>query len=192
MHLLAALLLPSWTPAVLPTPTHCARCALRLCDAGSWLEPEDEDIVEDAQLFKKQKGTYKAHVVKDDRDKLLYDITESTPPPTMLGQFRLGPSAGCGDLISARVRLDGEAAKSEQTFVIKSVSYRYAYQRGAYRMIGKGASVKRADREMTERFLKRMLPKEDSAAASSSSSSSGGDSVGDDSSSRGVDEVSDA
>ena len=53
--------------------------------------------------------------------------------------FRLGPQAACGDLISAPVRLNGEEEKVEQTFVIKKVSYRYQYERGAYRMTGKAA-----------------------------------------------------
>ena len=38
------------------------------------------------------------------------------------------------------------------------MSYRYEYQRGRYRMVGKGAQVKRADRHATEAFLERMLP----------------------------------
>ena len=81
--------------------------AARACDPG---ELGDEDgIVEDATLFRKKKGTYRPSKPADDRDKLLYDVTEVTPPPTALGQFRLGPSAACGDLISAR----------DQTFVIK-------------------------------------------------------------------------
>ena len=69
----------------------------------------------------------------------------------------LGPSAACGDLISARVRIDEDAEKTEQTFVIKSVSYRYEYQKGAYRMVGKGASVKMASRDLQEQCLERML-----------------------------------
>lgn len=127
-------------------------------------------------------------------DKLLYDVTEQTPPPRKLGQFRLGarrarrqlrcvhawcgappgkglhvcaesrhafarpdlpvhpgPSASCGDIISARVRLDGDTDKSEQTFVIKRVSYRYEYQRGSYRMVGKGAQVKMVRTSQSER-----------------------------------------
>ena len=83
-----------------------------------------------------------------------------TPPPKKLGQFMLGPSAACGDLISARVLLDGAAEKTEQAFVIKSVSYRYEYASGGYKMVGKGASVKRASRDLQEQCLERMLTQE--------------------------------
>ena len=48
-------------------------------------------------------------------------------------------------------------SRPHTTFVIKSVSYRYEFQRGAYRMVGKGANVKRTDRHATEAFLERML-----------------------------------
>ena len=80
--------------------------------------------------------------------------------------FRLAPTAGCGDLISARVRVEGEEAKTEQAFVIKRVSYRYAFERGSYRMVGKRAGVKRASRDAVESFLKRMLPDDDASAGS--------------------------
>ena len=117
-----------------------------------WLGQPKEDVVEDAQLLRKRGGKFKP--AKDDRDKLLYEVTEVSPPPQNLGRFRLGPSAACGDLISAR----------DETFVIKKVSYRYAYERGAYRMVAKGADVKRTDRQMQEAFLERMLPKSDSSS----------------------------
>ena len=105
-------------------------------------------------------------LASDDRDKLLYDVVEMTPPPTSLGMFRLGPLAACGDLISARVRVEGDAEKSEQTFVIKRVSYRYSYERGRYRMVGKGAQVKMASRDAVESSLQRMLPGDDATGAS--------------------------
>jgi len=92
-------------------------------------------------------------------------VTEITPPPTKLGLFRLEPSAGCGDLISAPVRVDGEFEKSEQTFVIKRVAYRYEYQGGAYRMTGKRADVKKASRDAAEAFFERMLPKDEDMSA---------------------------
>ena len=173
------LLLTGWSPAppgaqlsrrveVARALAPCARGgAVRACDAG-WLpgeeEGEEDDSVEDAKLFQKRKGTFREKKPKDNRDKLLYDVTEITPPPTDLGQFRLGPSAACGDLICAPVRIDGEAEKVDQTFVIKRVSYRYEYQRGTYRMVGKGAMVKRTDRHATEAFLERMLPQEEETA----------------------------
>ena len=78
--------------------------------------------------------------------------------------LRRGPSAGCGDLISARVRLGEGGEKSEQTFVIKKVSYVYEYQRGAYRMVGKAAGVKAASRDAVESVLSRMLPDEAGAS----------------------------
>ena len=95
-------------------PCHALRRAgdVRACAAE---ESEDQEAEpEEAVLYKKKKGAYKPYQPKDNRDKLLYQVTEITPPPKRLGAFRLGPSAGCGDLISARVRLDGEAEKVEQ------------------------------------------------------------------------------
>ena len=118
-----------------------------------WLEQPKEDVVEDAQLLRKRGGKFKP--AKDDRDKLLYEVTEVSPPPQNLGRFRLGPSAACGDLISAR----------DETFVIKKVSYRYEFSRGSYRMVGKGAMVKRTDRHATEAFLERMLPPDEPTRA---------------------------
>ena len=129
---------------------------------------EEEDAIEDAMTFKKGQPRRKSK--KDQRDRLLYDVTEVTPPPTRLGQFRLGPSAACGDLISARMRFEGESEKLDHTFVIKRVSYRYEYQGGTYRMVGKGAQVKRADRYATESFLERLLPSSSLSRGSSRSS----------------------
>merc|ERR1719265_191944 len=99
---------------------HPGRAFIRACDGF-----DSSDEVEDAQVYRKRKGQFKPHKPKDSRDKLLYQVTEVTPPPTKLGLFRLEPSAGCGDLISAPVRVDGEFEKSEQTFVIKRVAYQY-------------------------------------------------------------------
>ena len=48
--------------------------------------------------------------------------------------------------------------KTEQTFVVKRVSYAYNYIGGSYRMTGKGADVKLASRDAAEAFLMRMLP----------------------------------
>ena len=89
---------------------------------------------------------------------ICWNLTHFSP----LSQFRLGPSAGCGDLISARVRVEGENEKSEQTFVIKKVSYRYEYMGGRYQMVGKAAGVKAASRDAVETTLQRMLPDEQS------------------------------
>lgn len=110
------------------------------------------------RVFRKKGGTFRPHVSKDDRDKLLFDITEITPPPRKLGTFRLEPSAACGDLISARVRVEGESEKVEQPFIIKKVSWKYEYVQGSYRMVAKGADVKMVSRDSTEKFLNRMLP----------------------------------
>lgn len=117
------------------------------------------------RIFRKKGGQFKEHKPKDNRDKLLYTVTETTPPPTKLGVFQLDPSAGCGDLIAARVRVDGEAEKQEQAFIIKKVSYRYAYDGGSYKMVSKGAEVKMASRDSTEKFLNRLLPKMEDAKA---------------------------
>jgi len=124
-----------------------------------------DDEIEDAQVFRKKGGSFRPHKPKDNRDKLLFDVTEITPPPTKLGVFRLEPSAACGDLISARVPVEGEPEKVEQAFVIKKVSYRYAYSQGGYRMVSKGAEVKQASRDSTEKFLKRMISGFDTDAA---------------------------
>ena len=70
------------------------------------------------------------------------------------------------------MRFAGEAEKLEHTFVIERVSYRYEYQRGKYRMVGKGAQVKRTDRHATEAFLERML--EQDGGSSSGNGRSGG------------------
>ena len=59
-----------------------------------------------------------------------------------------------------QLRIDEDAEKTEQTFVIKKVSYRYAYQSGRYVMVGKEAGVKKASRDATDAFLQRMLPDE--------------------------------
>jgi hypothetical protein len=92
------------------------------------------------RVFRKKGGTFRPHVSKDDRDKLLFDITEITPPPRKLGTFRLEPSAACGDLISARVRVEGESEKVEQPFIIKKVSWKYEYLQGSYRMVARPRS----------------------------------------------------
>jgi hypothetical protein len=137
-----------------------AMCASSTGGNSQEEETDEEEDVEEATLYKKRKGSFRPLQTKDNRDQLLYKVTEITPPPRKLGNFRLGPSAGCGDLISARVRLGEDGEKSEQTFVIKKVSYRYEYQRGAYRMVGKAAGVKAASRDAVESVLNRMLPDE--------------------------------
>ena len=61
----------SWPDAIRSTP----RAAQPLCcSVGPESEEEDECAVEEAVLFRKRKGAYKQK--KDDRDKLLYDVTE--------------------------------------------------------------------------------------------------------------------
>jgi hypothetical protein len=117
----------------------------------------DMEDVEEASLYRKRKGAYKKQ--KDDRETLLYELTEITPPPTKLGLFRLAPSAACGDIISARVTTEG-GKKVEETFVVKRISYVYRYQGGAYRMVAKGADVKRARRELAESLLERSILKD--------------------------------
>ena len=106
-------------------------------------EEEEEGEIQEATAVQEEKGAFKPLQPKDNRDALLYRVTEITPPPRQLGNFKLGPSAACGDLISARVRMDDGSPKEEQTFVIKKVSCVYEFQRGAYRMVGKRAGVRR-------------------------------------------------
>ena len=115
---------------------------------GEDAEEEQAPGEGDAALFRKRKGGYRLHAPKDNRDSLLYDVVEETPPPTQLGRFRLGASAACGDMIQF----------GDQTFVNKRVAYRYELRGGQYAMTGKGAYVKEASREGVELFLQRLLP----------------------------------
>lgn len=117
----------------------------------------NDDEAEEAKLIKK-KGSYVPYKPKDNRDLLLYDVVDITPPPKKLGMFRLDPKASTGDLISAPVRVEGTEEKIDQFFVIKKVEYKYKYLSGKYRMVAKGAHVKAARRELTESFLKQLLP----------------------------------
>ena len=110
---------------------------------------EDEMIIEDASVLKKNGKARKAP--KDDRDKLLYQVTEISPPPTQLGVFKLDPNAGCGDMIQ----------HEDSTFIIKKVSYKYAHRGGRMQMIGKDAAVKEAARDSLEKFMTRMLGSDD-------------------------------
>ena len=41
---------------------------------------DDTDAVEEAQLFRKKKGSYKPYKPNDNRDKLLFDVTLPLPP----------------------------------------------------------------------------------------------------------------
>jgi hypothetical protein len=138
--------------ASVPASRWVLRTPLTLLVAGDDADADgtsDDDVTE-AQIFRKKRGTFQEYKPKDNRDKLLYDVTEVTPPPTKLGKFKLEPSAGVGDLMIA----------NDQTYVIQKVSYRYTYEAGALRMFAKGAAVKKASREATESFLRRMLPTE--------------------------------
>lgn len=121
-----------------------------MCEVNENEAVTDEDTVEEAKeatLLKKRKGKFVPHKVKDNRDRLLYSVTEVTPPKRTIGEYRLDANAGCGDMICV----------GEETFVIQKVGYRYVYVSGAYRMVGKQAYVKKASREGTESFLERML-----------------------------------
>ena len=64
---------------------------LRMTRIMACQTPEDAEV-QDAALFKKRsKGEYRpAKTVKDNRDNLLYRVTEVTPPPRRLGMFNLG------------------------------------------------------------------------------------------------------
>ena len=61
--------------------------------------------------------------------------------------FRLAPNLGCGDIVDLR----------DDAFVVKRISYRYAYSAGRYRMVGKGAAVIQAGRAGIEKALGRLL-----------------------------------
>ena len=121
---------------------------------GARMVADDEDAIEDATTFKRRKGQMKPRKPKDQRDKLLYEVREVTPPPRRLGTFRLEPSLACGDIMQHK----------DRTYVIKKVSYLYNFVGGAYRMTGKGAHVKETSREAIENSLARMMPDEDEGA----------------------------
>ena len=129
-----------------PTCRAASRCTLHS------MQMDPDDIIEDASVVKK--GGKPRKPPKDDRDKLLYQVTEISPPPTKLGLFKLDPNAGCGDCIEVPTDEDG----SSSVFVIKKVSYKYAHRGGRMQMIGKDADVKEAARDSLEKFMTRMLP----------------------------------
>ncbi|KAL1498481.1 hypothetical protein AB1Y20_013806 [Prymnesium parvum] len=125
--------------------------ALVRMEAEGWAEETPtpaEGEVHDAPTFRRTKGKLRPRKPKDNRDRLLYDVKEVTPPPKKLGTFRLEPSLSCGDIIQHKGR----------TFVIQKVSYMYSYVGGTYRMTSKGADVKETSREAVEKFMTRMLP----------------------------------
>ena len=109
-------------------------------ERGRWAlaslgEGEGGEEEEEATVYKRKKGGYVKRPV-DDRDRLPYELTDVTPPERRLGTYRLAPNLGCGDMVET----------SEDAFVVKRVSYRYAYRAGRYRMVGKGANVVKAGR----------------------------------------------
>eukprot|EP00316_Scyphosphaera_apsteinii_P002954 CAMPEP_0119306342 /NCGR_PEP_ID=MMETSP1333-20130426/7124_1 /TAXON_ID=418940 /ORGANISM="Scyphosphaera apsteinii, Strain RCC1455" /LENGTH=121 /DNA_ID=CAMNT_0007309615 /DNA_START=158 /DNA_END=523 /DNA_ORIENTATION=- len=109
---------------------------------------DDGDDVQDAMLFRKKGGKgFRPYKPKDNRDKLLFDVTNIVPPPKSLGRFRLEPVASCGDIVECRGKV----------FVIKKVFYRYTYTGGAYRMVGKAVHVKETSREAVEQFMQRVF-----------------------------------
>merc|ERR1711920_795838 len=142
----------------------CQRCARPLLcqppeEAAWWArEAADEGVVGDARLYRKRGGH--PHKPKDNRDRLLYALTEVSPPPTALGLFKLEANAGCGDMIETR---DG-------TYVIKKVLYRYAYSGGTYKMVGKSAEIKSTSRDAVDSFMNRMLGSPNSSQAEGYSS----------------------
>mmetsp|Transcript_34856 Transcript_34856/g.66966 ORF Transcript_34856/g.66966 Transcript_34856/m.66966 type:complete len:184 (+) Transcript_34856:175-726(+) len=113
----------------------------------TWLRKGLEENVEDATLYRKRGKGFRPYKPRDNRDKLLFEVREITPPPKRLGLFRLEPSTGCGDMIEAR----------NTTFVIKKVAYKYMYSGGSYKMVSKGADVKETSRDAVEQFMNRML-----------------------------------
>ena len=128
-----------------------ARAAILACVGEEPDEPgeveADAGASEEATLYKRKKGGYRAYKPKDDRDRLMYELKEVTPPPRLLGEVRLAPNLGCGDI------LEYEA----NTYVVKTVSYRYQYSSGKYRMVGKGANVVQTGRDAIEKALGRLL-----------------------------------
>jgi len=106
-----------------------------LASLGEGGEGEGGEEEEEATVYKRKKGGYVKRPV-DDRDRLPYELTDVTPPERRLGTYRLAPNLGCGDMVET----------SEDAFVVKRVSYRYAYRAGRYRMVGKGANVVKAGR----------------------------------------------
>lgn len=57
--------------------------------------------------------------------------------------------------------LDATRQVANLSFVIRKVAYQYQYIAGQYRMVSKAASVKKTSRDSVEKFMERLLPKED-------------------------------
>lgn len=79
-------------------------------------------------------------------------VEATLPEGTRLGRFRLEPTASCGDLI----QVDEAGTQVAETYTIKKISYAYDYIGGVYRMVRKGAVVKKTSRVAAERFLERL------------------------------------
>ena len=163
---LDALLLPPGRPRA--TVQRPARQRIRACAPGPEADGEaeaggEEATVyegEEATVYKRKKGGYRAYKPQDNRDQLLYRLTEVTPPPRFLGQVSLAPTLACGDLVE--LTSDG----NRDAYVVKRVAYQYQYSSGRYQMVGKGASVVKTSRDGIEKALGRLLrrPEEDASA----------------------------
>eukprot|EP00320_Phaeocystis_rex_P020490 CAMPEP_0119073390 /NCGR_PEP_ID=MMETSP1178-20130426/64920_1 /TAXON_ID=33656 /ORGANISM="unid sp, Strain CCMP2000" /LENGTH=167 /DNA_ID=CAMNT_0007055467 /DNA_START=1 /DNA_END=504 /DNA_ORIENTATION=+ len=135
-------------------PASINRCnPITCCTEGEGVE--DEEV--EATVYARKKGQYVKKPV-DNRDRLAYELTDVTPPERRLGTYKLAPNLGCGDMVEI----------AEDTFVVKRISYRYAYSAGRYRMVSKGAAVVKAGRLGIERALGRLLPEKDGAEANGS------------------------
>lgn len=67
----------------------------------------------------------------DNRDLLPYDVNILTPPPQVLGRFKLDPRLNCGDVVD----YDGIS------YVVRRVRLHYAYRDGQYVVTRKTAEV---------------------------------------------------
>ena len=119
-------------------------CELPEDDAEADADLEQEE--EEATVYKRKKGGYRPYKPADNRDQLLFELTDITPPERKIGNYRLAPNLGCGDMVET----------ADDTYVVKRISYRYAYSGGRYRMVGKGAAVVRAGRLGIEKALGRL------------------------------------
>jgi hypothetical protein len=122
--------------------------------------PDSDDGVGDAFLSKGNKGKLRPFKTpRDNRDKLLFELVDITPPEQNLGMYRLDPQANTGDVICIRMPYEGTEEADMESFVIEAVSYHYKYIQGKYRMVHKSARVKGARRKLDEAYLQQMLEK---------------------------------
>ena len=110
---------------------------------GDW----DMSQVQEAIVKKRQGKTFVQHKPTDNRDSLLYEVYSSAPPRRKLGQYKLHPSTGCGDMIEANLR----------QYIVRRITCQYKFVGGSFQMYRKEAEVTELMRAAAERIAKRMF-----------------------------------